>query len=283
MTLIGRTAVVTGVGYRGGGPVTDPLATDKSVKLNIGCATAARLAERGARVLLIGRSLDKVKRIGASLDARWPGAVIGADACDATDKGNIDAVLGPHRLEGPVLLVQNVGLSSGFYSMPNDNPYDLIGDVTIERALEETRVPLAAFLAGLHSFLPIWRGAGGGRFVVVNSMSAIRAYARGGSHATAKGALHQAIRSAALELYKEGIYLTEINPGIVDTGLYDNPIVSDAVRDIALSCGQDLCGQPLPMMSPYDVADAIVLALESAAHILQINLVAEGQFPQLGA
>lgn len=283
MSLRGHDVIVTGVGYRMRDAAASPPRDLSEVKLNIGAATACRLAEHGAKLVLAGRRSETVQSVASMIEERWPQSIRMAEACDVTDRGAVRDLLSDMKWERAPALVQCVGLSSGFYSVPNDNPYLLLDEITVERALEETRVPLAALFHSLHELRPVWRRFGGGRCLIVNSMSAIRAYVRGGTHATAKGALHQAVRSAALELYQEGVLLTEVNPGIVDTGLYDHAEVIDAVRDIAASLGQDLSGKDLPMMSPYDVADAIVAALISKAHVVQVNIVAAGQFPHLGA
>jgi NADP-dependent 3-hydroxy acid dehydrogenase YdfG len=278
-----RTVIVTGVGFRcPDGWQGDPY-SDHVAKANIGAITALKLAERGSRVAVVGRREEVVNSISAALNRRFPGAVAAAEAMDLTDEVNAQHFVRSLPRGTGIDLVQCVGLSSGHYKLRDDNPYALISDLTPDTVIAEMRVPVLALINCVRSLLPIWETEHPSRVVVVNSMSGIRAYRRGSSHATSKGALHQAIRSLCLELYSKSVFVCEINPGIVDTGLYDREVVRLAVQDIAASFGQTISPSSLPSMAPGAVADAVLLALTSPSHILQVNMVALGQFPNLGA
>jgi short-subunit dehydrogenase len=141
----------------------------------------------------------------------------------------------------------------------------------------------------VQNFEPIFQRGEETRIVVVTSMSGIRPYMYGYSHASAKAGIHHAVRSLTLELsyrYKS-VYITEILPGIVDTGLYDSEEVIKSVREIGKTFGffgeNEYNQGNFPLMPPSAVAEAIVLALQSGAHILSINIVAHGQFVNIGA
>ena len=112
-------------------------------------------------------------------------------------------------------------------------------------------------------------------------MSSIRPYPLGFSHSSAKAGLHNAVRSLSLELTPQNIFFSEINPGMVDTGGYDSEEVKDSIRIISKSFGYEY--DELPLMPPESVAEAVMLCLESKAHILNIDLVSQGQIPHLGA
>ena len=68
---------------------------------------------------------------------------------------------------------------------------------------------------------------------------------------------------------------------MADTGFYDGKAVIDAVKEISKEFGYNY--QDLPQMSPDEVAEAVRMCLESNAHILEVNMVSEGQFPHIGA
>ena len=112
-------------------------------------------------------------------------------------------------------------------------------------------------------------------------MSGIRPFPYGFSHSAAKGGLHNAVRSLCLELNKKNIRIAEVNPGIVDTGFYDNKEIKKAIIKICKTFGYDL--QEIPKMPPSSVAKAVKLCLTEEAHFLSINMVALGQIPNLGA
>ena len=75
--------------------------------------------------------------------------------------------------------------------------------------------------------------------------------------------------------------MSEVLPGMVNTGLYDNPIVQRAVKKIGESFGHFYGKENLPQMHPIEVANAVKLCLTSDSHILSINLIAKNQWPHL--
>jgi short-subunit dehydrogenase len=131
------------------------------------------------------------------------------------------------------------------------------------------------------SLLPIFKNQNESRLVIVSSMSSVRSVPFGFSHTSAKAGLHNASRSLALELNKSKIYVSEVMPGAVDTGLYDNEIVRKRIIEMAKMFGYSY--DEIPMMPPSSVADAVKICLESKSHILTINMVAQGQWPNLSS
>ena len=114
-------------------------------------------------------------------------------------------------------------------------------------------------------------------------MSAVRGYPKGGAHCAAKGAIDSYANAAMLELYKENIFVTTIRPGAIDTRMYDNPSVQDAVRKIAATYGCDYSGPKFRVAPPTAVGQTVLTAFTTPAHIQSINLVAKGQFPNEGS
>ena len=112
-------------------------------------------------------------------------------------------------------------------------------------------------------------------------MSGLRSYPYGFSHSSAKGGLHSAVRSLSLELAKKNIFFSEVMPGIVDTGMYDNDIVIDTVQKIGKEFGYDY--DEIPKMSPFAIAEIVHTCISSSANILTISVVPNGQWPHTGA
>ncbi len=121
------------------------------------------------------------------------------------------------------------------------------------------------------------------RIAIVSSMSAIRGYNVGGTHCAAKGAISRYANAAMLDLWKEGIYVTDVRPGVVDTGMYDSEAVQKAVLEIDAEYGNHWNQNGLQLAPPIAVGYAIATALTIPAHIPSINLVAQGQFPNEGS
>jgi hypothetical protein len=82
-----------------------------------------------------------------------------------------------------------------------------------------------------------------------------------------------------IELDKEKIFVTDVRPGAVDTGLYDSPVVWKTIKDMSKSFGYE----DVRYMPASAVGEAITLALSSDAHITSINMVGRGQWPQEGS
>ena len=116
-------------------------------------------------------------------------------------------------------------------------------------------------------------------------MSAIRSVAYGSIHNAAKGSISRFTNAAMIELNKDKIYVTDVRPGAIDTGMYDSKVVQEAVQKIASSMNYDWSDQNggLRLAPPSSVGKLIAGILSSEAHITSINMVAKGQFPHEGS
>jgi short-subunit dehydrogenase len=98
-------------------------------------------------------------------------------------------------------------------------------------------------------------------------------------HNAAKGAISRFANAVMIELDPAKIFVTDIRPGAVDTGMYDSDAVQAVVKKVTKTFGySDIRYAPAS-----SVGEAIVLALSSRAHVTSINLVARGQWPHEGS
>lgn len=264
---------------------------DRKYKLNVGAATAMRLLEEGYDVLMVSKSGEKLGMLNDYLvEAVGRNAYVKeADLiCEAEVVGVRDHLATAHG-DRTLWFVHSVGLSAGAYQVSGDNPYLPIHEVTPELVIREYQAAVSSFLLFLRVFMPVFRRQEETRMVVVNSMSAIRPYLRGFSHSAAKGGLFNAVRAATLEFYNTGlnVRLSQVLPGMIDTGVYDGESAIDAISDIGSSFGvrddKKWTSASLPLMSPNSIARAVFLALSEDAHFLNMEVVACGQIPHRGA
>ena len=115
-------------------------------------------------------------------------------------------------------------------------------------------------------------------------MSAIRGYSSGGAHCAAKGALDRYVNSVMLGLYKKNIFVTTIRPGGVDTGLYDNEVVQNAIFEI----NDDGYGgiwrkEGIKLIPPTSIGKIIYSVLVNDSHITSLNVVSRKQSPNEGS
>jgi len=279
-----NTIIISGVGFK---PKNNNLTSDenifnsKNVFLNIGCASAKVLAKSGYNLIILSRTEEKLKRIKDNLLELYPNVTIKYNAIDIISETSINAFFSQLDTNIEYGYVHSAGLSAGGYKIKDNNPYLEIDDIPVDLPIREYEVVVKSLLLMIRGFQPIFKRQKSSRVVVVNSLSGIRAYPLGFSHSAAKGGLHNAIRSLALELSKKNIFFSEINPGIVDTGAYENDFVIESVRKIGREFGYNY--DEIPKISPIAVAEAIELCLKSEANIMTINLLPEGQWKHQGA
>jgi len=275
---LNKTIIISGVGFKLKNKLSKNENIFKSEKafLNIGCATAKILAKNGNNLILLSRTESKLQLIKNSLQELYTNIKVDYQVIDLINKDSVKYFFSSLNKSIEYNYVHSAGLSAGGYKIKDNNPYLEIDNIPIELPIKEFEVVIKSLLLMIKGFIPIFKKQKSSRVVVVNSLSGIRAYPLGFSHSAAKGGLHNAIRSLSLELAKKNIFFSEINPGIVDTGAYENDSVIESVKKIGKEFGYKY--DEIPKISPIAVAETIELCLRSEANIMTINLLPEGQW-----
>jgi 3-oxoacyl-[acyl-carrier protein] reductase len=247
--LDGRVAFVTGAG-RG-----------------IGAATALRLAEDGARIVLTDLDLDgcqqgvaEIERIGSQ------GLAI---SCDVTDKAAVEGAMQQAidhfgRLD---ILVNNAGvIRDNLLFKMSDDDWETVMNVHLKGAFHCSRA------AQVHMVKQRY-----GRIISLSSTSALGNRGQA-NYSTAKAGLQGLTRTLAIELGPFGITANAVAPGFIDT---------EMTRATARRQGFDpqerieAASKVIPVRrvgQPRDVANVICfLASEEASYVSgQIIYVAGG-------
>lgn len=121
------------------------------------------------------------------------------------------------------------------------------------------------------------------KIILVSAITAVRTKRLHALDAIQKGAGHAMARSLALDLTPEKIYVTEIMPGITDTGFYDNKKTYEYILQASSELGYDYDENTFPVFSAERVGEAVLFALEMNAHVREVYLMPYGQYPHLGA
>jgi NAD(P)-dependent dehydrogenase (short-subunit alcohol dehydrogenase family) len=187
MTPAGRHAVVTG-GGRG-----------------IGAAIAGALADAGARLTIMGRSLGPLQERAAALPAAR------AIACDVTDEPAVAAAFAQAREAfGPVaILVNNAG---GAASAPLPRT-----SLALLREMLEVNL-VSAFLCS-RAVLPDMLEQGFGRIVNVASVAGLRGAPYITAYAAAKHGVVGLTRALAMETARKGVTVNAVCPSYADTDM----------------------------------------------------------------
>lgn len=203
----------------------------------IGRATAAALARAGAKVIATGRRQ-------AELDALKKQVSVHTMAGDLNDSSFVDELAATAR--DVDIFVNNAGILK--YA-----PLLEMEDADCE-AMFRTNV-LSAFRitkAIAKSMVKRRRG----HIIVMSSTAAREVYQLGGIYCGTKHALSAITRGLRLELQGHGIKVTEIAPGMVDTGIRagsDHPRVLEALK-----------GRKFAPLTADEVAQAVVYAAQAA-------------------
>jgi NAD(P)-dependent dehydrogenase (short-subunit alcohol dehydrogenase family) len=205
VTLEGKHAVVTG-GGRG-----------------IGASIAESLARAGARVTLMGRSLEVLEQHAVRLREF---AEVHLETADVTDQSSISsAFAGASKALGPVtILVNNAGQAQS-------QPF-LKTSLTAWNAMLE--VNLTGTFLCTQAALPDMLTAGWGRIVNVSSTAGLVGYPYVAAYCAAKHGVIGLTRALALELARKNITVNAVCPGYTDTD-----IVREAVANIVAKTGRD--------------------------------------------
>jgi 3-hydroxy acid dehydrogenase/malonic semialdehyde reductase len=206
----------------------------------IGRAIAVALAGAGARIIATGR---RKKELDGLAQECGDGAVetVAGDLNDSHFADDLAA-----RSSGVDILVNNAGILK--YA-----PLLEMGDADID-AMFRTNV-----LASFRVTLAVARGMAArrrGHIIVVTSIAAREVYALGVIYCATKHALSAFARGLRVELQGYGIKVTEIAPGMVDTGIRatsDHPRVLEALKI-----------RKFGPLTSEEVAEAVVYAAQAA-------------------
>jgi len=207
------------------GRVQGRIAVVTGATSGIGHATALKLAEAGAHVILVARTREKLESTLAEIEAR--GGKASFYACDVSDMASCDALVADVlRNHGQVdVLVNNAGRS---IRRAINHSFDRFHD--FERTMQLNYFGALRLIMG---FLPAMQARKCGHVINISSIGVLTNAPRFSAYVASKSALDAFTRCAAAEFSDEGIHFTTINmplvktPMIAPTKLYENvPTIS---------------------------------------------------------
>ncbi len=294
LPLQGKRVLITGVGLRkaeetfygfNGAATHLPIPGTNGVmcKGNIGAACAFACAQQGAIVHMVARSEGSLKAV-----QRWlqnhTNQKVEYTAADVNDPAWQQHLVQSIPDDLTLYWIQSVGMGAGTVTLPDDNPYVPIEEITPELFQAEHSVTWST-IALMQLLLPRFRAKGGARICIITSMSAIRSFSSGSVHMSAKAALSRWTNAAMLELNQERIRITDVRPGGVDTGFYDSPAVQETVIKVCKSYGYDWSKKAggLKLICPLEIGTTVAHILGLNCHVPSINIVGHGQMPHEGS
>jgi NAD(P)-dependent dehydrogenase (short-subunit alcohol dehydrogenase family) len=250
----GKSAVITGGGS------------------GIGKATAALLAQAGAKVALIGRDGHELEKAAQDIafGAEHPAYCFTADVSNASEMAEAFKAIGG-KLGGIDIVVANAGINGVWAPLE-------------ELEVDEWNTTIGINLRG--TFLTVklalpYLKRRGGSVVVVSSINGTRVFSNSGAtaYACSKAAQVAFCKMTALELAKDKIRVNAVCPGAIRTNIED----STERRSIeGLHLPVEFPDGDVPLTGgepgrPEQVAQLIAfLASDAAAHITGSEIFIEG-------
>jgi short-subunit dehydrogenase len=187
MRLAGAVALVTGASS------------------GIGEATADALAAAGTRLVLSGRDPDRLAAVAARTDATAVSVNL-ADP-DGPDQLAAAALAAAGRVD---LLVSNAGAG---WAGP-------IGELDAGQAADLVKLNLLAPIQLARRLAPAMAERGYGRLIFVSSIAGATGVRHEAAYAATKAGLNNLAESLSYELAGQGVGVTLVLPGVVDTAFF---------------------------------------------------------------
>ena len=219
----------------------------------IGEAIAARLAERGAQIVIASRKLDACEAVAARINGELGRGAVRATQCHIGRKEEIEALVGfaEREMGGVDVVVSNAAINPAY------GPMETLTDEQFDKILT-ANVKASHWLAQLT--MPKMKARGEGSFIMISSIGGFVGAGMIGAYNISKAADLQLARNLAVEYGPYGVRANCICPGIVKTHMAE-ALWKDPKIEASIS-------KSLPLRrfgEPDDIAGAAVFLASPAA------------------
>ena len=208
----------------------------------IGAATVRALAAAGFETVAAARRLERCEELAREVGGR-------ALRLDVADRNSVEALAA--ELDEVAVIVHSAGGALGLDPVAE-------GDEDQWWTMYESNV-LGVMLV-TRALLPALRASGHGHVVVVGSVAGVEVYPGGGGYTAAKHAAHAVAETLRLELLADGIRVSEVAPGLVETEFSLVRFGGDAERAAEVYRG-------LTPLRGEDVADIVAFVVTRPPHV----------------
>ena len=239
---------------------TDKVAIVTGGGSGIGEATAALLAERGAKVLVVDREFKAAERVAEMLgDSALPlwTDVSDQSACEAMVHAAVERF---GRLD---VAVNNAGIGG---------PQALTGDYPLDGWANVIAINLSGVFYCMRAEIPAMLATGGGSIVNMASILGSVGFAQAVAYVSAKHGVVGMTKTAAIEYAQQGIRINSVGPGFIETPLL-------AAADPSVIAGVGALHPIGRLGTPREVAELVAfLASDKASNITGSYLLTDGGY-----
>jgi len=228
-------------------PLTEQVAVVTGAGRGIGAAISRRLANLGAHVVLVGRTLPHIASIAEAIQRE--GGSSQAAQCDVTNLNSVDSLAGmvQSKFSKLNILVNNAGIGAF------RTPLHLLPPEEWDRVMNTN---LRGVYYCIRALAPLMIGAGQGDIINISSIAGKNALPNGAAYAASKWGLNGLSYSVAEELRNYKIRVAVICPGSTNT-------------DLSPHEGKD----PGKMLQPDDIAHAVEMLVTQSQQSFASEIV----------
>jgi 3-hydroxy acid dehydrogenase / malonic semialdehyde reductase len=215
----------------------------------IGRATALLLAQNGFDIIATGRRAERLQELEAAITQ----VRVKILAFDVRDKEAVRTAVAslPEDWRQIDVLINNAGNAHGLSPIQNgeEADWEMMLDINVKGLLYVSK-----------AIMPFMIARKKGHIINIGSIAGKEVYANGNVYCASKFAVEAITQGMRIDLNKEGIKVSEVNPGAVNTEFSEIRFKGDKERAEAVYQGF----QPLVA---EDIADLILFMVTRPAHV----------------
>ena len=230
--------------------IKDKVVVVTGASSGIGEATAVLLAEKGAKLVLGARGVDRLKTLAHRI--RQSGGEVAYAVTDVRKRADLSALVG--------LASEKFGKLDVIFNNAGVMPVSPLKDLRVDDWDEMIDVNIKGVLYGVAAALPVFRAQGFGHFVNTASTAAHKTVPNQSVYSGTKYAVRAISEGLRQEVAEEKLRVTIISPGFTRTNFAERVTNSEVKAQLAASRDKFA-------MSPDAIARAVAYAIEQPADV----------------
>lgn len=230
--------------------MTKKIALITGASSGIGWATAEVLAQQGFRLILCGRRAERLEALAQKLLPLTETKTLVFDVRDREALNQAWASL-PEAWQSVQVLINNAGNAHGldFIQEGQVEDWEAMLDINVKGLLYVSQVVIPQMVARQE-----------GHILNIGSLAGKEVYPKGNVYCASKHAVDALTQGMRMDLYKHGIRVSAINPGLVATEFSEVRFKGDTERAKKVYEGY------APLLA-QDIAEVIAFVVSRPAHV----------------